>query len=124
MRDEDLEEVAESVESIAPRVLGIIVATVVVLCGVGWIAEGSEFFLAKVFAPKEEAVRRETFEQSKAYQEGVAQDLEQLRIEYARARSADERQAIAAAARHKASGYTGSLPADVQAFVDQVRGAP
>lgn len=40
------------------------------------------FGLFKTFAPKYEQVRRETFEQSQAYNEGMRRDLESIRNEY------------------------------------------
>ena len=48
----------------------LIIAVVLGAFALGWIATGNEFFLTKTFAPKFEAVRRTTFEQSKAYNEG------------------------------------------------------
>ena len=49
------------------KVVGSVLGIVVVCLGFGWIATGNDFFLYKVFAPKYEQVRRETFEQTKSY---------------------------------------------------------
>ena len=51
-----------------------------VVCGVGWLAQGNDFLLFQFFAPKYEAVRRETFEQSKAYNQGMIQELQKHAI--------------------------------------------
>lgn len=42
-----------------------VIAAIVVLLGITWGLQGADFFLYKTFAPKYEAVRRDTFEQSK-----------------------------------------------------------
>ena len=96
----------------------LIIAVVLGAFALGWIATGNEFFLTKTFAPKFEAVRRTTFEQSKAYNEGVAQELRSAQLDYARAKSDTERQAIASYALHQTGGYdTSKLPPDLQSFV-------
>ena len=69
------------------------------------------------FAPKEEALRREVVEQSKAYRDGVIQDLNQLRIDYAKA-DPEVKPALASAIRHRAAGLPEEdMPADIAAFV-------
>lgn len=55
-----------------------------------FVVQGSDFFLYKTFAPKYEAVRRETFEQSKAYNEGMSQELFQYQRDYQLASSAQK----------------------------------
>lgn len=50
----------------------------VFILGLGWIAEGNDFFMYKFFAPKQEAVRRQVLEQSKAYRQGSVQRLNTL----------------------------------------------
>jgi hypothetical protein len=44
----------------------------------GWVIQGNDFFMYKVFAPKYEQVRRETYEQTKSYKQGSAQRLNTL----------------------------------------------
>jgi len=56
--------------------------TVVLLLLPVWLIQGNNFFLYKVFAPQYEQVRRETFEQSKAYTQGMAQHLAKQMQEY------------------------------------------
>ena len=51
------------------KITTIIFSGILVLGGILsliWITTDNQFFLYKFFAPREEAVRRETFEQSKA----------------------------------------------------------
>lgn len=92
-----------------------------VLIGGGWIVEGNEFFLYKFFAPKQEAVRREVFEQSKAYNQGVAQELEGAEMDYAHA-DADQKAAIRSVVLHRVADYDESkLTPDLREFVDTLR---
>lgn len=70
-----------------------------------------------MFNPQFEQVRRDTFEQSKAYRDGMAQELRALQIEYIKA---DEKikPALAAAILHKAAGVPqDALPYDLFVFI-------
>ena len=99
----------------------LFLGAVIVLMGSMWIVYGNEFFLAKFFGPKNEQTRRETFEESKAYNEGMAQELRRMQLEYVKA-SPDQKQAIASIILHQTAGYdTTKLPPDLQRFVDDVK---
>jgi hypothetical protein len=90
--------------------------------GIAWAVQGSQFFMYKWFAPKEEAVRRETFEQSKAYNEGMLQQLRKAQIDYAKAQTSEEKLAIGSYVLHQVAGYDESrLPPDLRQFVSQLR---
>ena len=69
------------------------------------------------FAPKEEALRREVVEQSKAYRDGVIQDLRLLQVDYIKA-DPSVKPALASAIRHRATGLDeADMPSDVSAFL-------
>src|SRR4051812_16187485 len=72
------------VKTIIMWVMGIILFSIVV----GWMVQGNDFFLYKVFAPKREAVRREVYEQTKSYKQGSTQRLGTLCSQVATADSA------------------------------------
>lgn len=55
-----------------------IILMLAVLMGLGWLFQGNDFFMYKVFAPKYEQVRRETYEQTKSYRQGSTQRLNEL----------------------------------------------
>lgn len=98
---------------------------VIVGCLVGVVilfaATGSDFFMYKWFAPRQEAVRREVFEQSKAYNEGMAQEIESAQMEYVRA-TPEQKASLGSIILHKVAGYDVSkLPPDTQAFITQLR---
>ncbi len=50
----------------------------VVIFSLDWIVMGHNFFLYKFFAPRQEAVRREVYENTKSYHQGNIQRLNSL----------------------------------------------
>ena len=105
----------DAITWIAGIVLGI-----AVVVGLGWLFTGNALFLKSFFDPKFEQVRRTTFETSKAYRDGMAQELRALQIEYVKA---DERikPALASAIRHKAAGVPDdALPTDLAIFIKEL----
>ena len=107
--------------------MGWLMGLVVVCLGLAWLVQGNDFFLAKVFSPKMEAVRRETFEESKAYNDGMAQELDAMRFDYLKAKP-EQQAALASVILHRAAAYdVAKLPPDLRAFVEKLRasqGAP
>jgi hypothetical protein len=104
------------------KTAAIILASIIGLLAVAWLIQGNDFFLYSVFAPKYEAVRRQTFEQTKSYNEGVAQELRSAQLDYARAKTDAEKQALASYVLHQVAGYdTNKLPPDLQSFVSQLQ---
>jgi hypothetical protein len=90
--------------------------------GIGWAVQGNQFFMYKVFAPKEAAVQREVFEQSKSYNEGKLQELRKAQLDYAKAATPEQKLAIGSYALHQVAGYDESrLPEDLKQFVQQLR---
>ncbi len=101
---------------------GIVGALIVVLA-LGWAVQGSNFFMYKVFAPEYEQVRRETFEESKAYNQGMIQELQNMQFEYVQA-SDEHKAALADLILHRAADYDMDdvrVPSDLQAFVNQLK---
>lgn len=88
---------------------------------IAFVIQGTDFFLYKTFAPRQEAARREVFEQSKAYRDGLMQELRSAQIDYAKAASPQQRQAIGSLVLHDAAGFNGDLPPDLDSFVRKVR---
>jgi len=94
---------------------------IVLMLGLGWIATGNDFFLYKYFAPKQEAVRREVFEQSKAYNQGMIQDLRAYQVAYINA-DTNHQAALANVILHQFADYPyDKLPYDLQQFMQTVR---
>jgi len=97
--------------------LGVLVA----MAALAFAIQGTDFILYRTFAPRREAVRREVFEQSKAYRDGLMQELRSAQIDYAKASTPQQRQAIGSLVLHDAAGFGGDLPPDLDAFVRAVR---
>lgn len=94
---------------------------VVTILGLTWILQGNDFFLTKAFAPKYEAVRRETFEESKAYNQGMIQELQNMQFQYVQA-APDAKDALASIILHRVADYdVNKLPPDLKNFVEVLR---
>ena len=89
-----------------------------------WVVQGNDFFLYRAFAPKYEQVRRETFEQSKAYRQGMVQELQNMQFQYEQADPA-HRQALASIILHRVADVDGCcpgiIPPDLRAFIDKLK---
>ena len=97
--------------------IGIVVGFLVVVFGIGWIVQGNDFFMYKFFAPKYEQVRRETFEQTKSYNQGMIQELQNMQFEYIKA-DPEHQKALASLILHRAADYPeDKMPADVRDFI-------
>ena len=96
-------------------------AALICILGLGWIGTANDWAMFKVFAPKMEQVRRETFEQSKAYNQGMIQDLRGMQIEYIQAPK-DAKGAIGSVILHRYADYPNDkLPEDLQVFMSELR---
>jgi hypothetical protein len=93
----------------------------VALIALGWFFAGNNLAMMKVFMPAQEQVRRETFEQSKAYQEGMVQELRAMQFEYVKAAPA-HKAALASVIRHRVADFPiGELPADLRVFLKEIQ---
>jgi len=102
----------------------------VVLAGIGiltgilcltWVFQGNDFFMYRVFAPGYEQTRRQVFEQSKAYNQGMLQELENMQLEYLKA-SPEGKDAMASIILHRASEYgEAKLPSDLRIFIADLK---
>ena len=98
---------------------GVLVA---ILC-LMWVVQGNGFFMYQVFAPKYEQVRRDTFEQSRAYNQGMIQELQNMQFEYVRA-TPEQQDALASIILHRAADFDTSqqhVPSDLRLFVEDLR---
>ena len=100
------------------------VLVISVLFGLAWAAEGNNFFMYKFFAPKQEAVRREVFEKSKAYNQGMVQELENMQFDYTKEKDPDAKAALRSVILHRASGYNmddPSVPKSLITFISELK---
>jgi hypothetical protein len=102
------------------KYVGLSILALAALIGLGWLFAGNNLALRKVFAPAHEQVRRETFEESKAYRDGMVQELRAMQFEYLKAD--DSRKAgMANVIRHRLAGFPEeALPRDLQDFIHTI----
>jgi len=102
---------------IAGYVLAIIAAFVFVfslMFGLTWLGIEWRGF----FGPKRAAVERQIFQETRSYNQGMTQQLSRYRLEYMRATSNDERDAIASTVRVMFSEYDDSeLDPELRSFL-------
>ncbi len=102
---------------------GIVVGAMALaaLGGAAWLATEGSYRLSATYAPRFEDVRRTTFERSRTFQEGTVRDLDNLRMEYLRAGTDAQRQAIADTVRHRLADIDlDALPPQTHDFVRQM----
>ena len=100
------------------------VGALVAILALSWVFMGNEFFLYKYFAPKQEAVRRQVFEQSRAFNQGMVQELQNMQFEYVKEKDPDAKAALASVILHRTSGYNMDdpiVPPDLRQFVVQLK---
>jgi NAD/NADP transhydrogenase alpha subunit len=98
-------------------------AAMTVIVVLGFLVQGSDFALYKFFAPKMEQARRDTFEQSKAYNDGMAQDLQAMAFEYAKA-TPEQKPALASVVLQRTAAYDlKQLSPELRGFVLDLRAA-
>lgn len=101
--------------------IGAVLAFFGVVFGIAFMTEGTDVALARVFNPAREEVRRQTFEHSRAYREGMAQELQAMQMEWIRAEPA-QKNALASVILHRTAGVELDwLPQDLQQFVTKLR---
>jgi hypothetical protein len=88
----------------------------------GWVIRLQSLAQDSVFAPREEALRRRVFEESAAYRQGMAQELQAMQLQYIGTSDPEAKAALAAVVRHRTAGYDiQNLPQNLQAFVMSLR---
>ncbi len=79
------------------------------------------FVVYKTLAPATEQVRREVFEQSMAYNDGMAKELDAMHFEYVQADD-EHKAALASVILHRVSGYDFELlPSHIKSFITELR---
>jgi len=105
------------------KIVGIFLLLFVAGMAIDWIATGNDFFLYKFWAPKQEAVRRQVFEQTRSFNQGMIQELQNMQFQYVQADDA-HKDALASLILHRASGYNlndPDVPADLRSFIQKLK---
>jgi hypothetical protein len=97
------------------------VAVLAGLFALGWASGYNNLLYTRYFAPRHEAVRREVIEESKAYNQGMVQNLRQMQAEYNRA-DMTGKAALASTIVHQSADYDEErLPQDLRRFIACLR---
>ena len=87
----------------------------------GFLIQGTDFFLYKTFAPRMENVRREVFEGTKSYNQGMVQQIRGYKMSFETA-SPEHREALRQSIVHSTADYdVDKLPADLRVWIAQLR---
>lgn len=93
------------------------------IIGCFWVVRANFVSMDGFFAPKEEQIRRKTFEESNSYNKGFWQELRSMQMEYIKA-DPKQKQALASIILHRAAGYDeNKLPQDLRDFLAELRRA-
>jgi hypothetical protein len=108
------------------KITGLAIVCFVGIIGLTWIIQGHDFFFYKFWAPKYENVKREVFENTKSYKQGVQQELTNAYTSYYKTGvSESERESIAAVALQQIADLPDenfeSLPGHLKKFVNMLR---
>jgi hypothetical protein len=102
-------------------IVGAFIGSVVLILLLTWAIQGNDFFMYQYFGPRYEQTRREIFEQSKAYNQGMQQELSNMQFEYYKA-SPEHKQALASIILHRAADFDETrLTPDLRAFITQLK---
>jgi len=101
--------------------IGLGLLAVIIILGLSWAFTGNDFFLAKIFAPKMEQVRHDTFKGSQAYNDGVATQLQSFQFKYEQSNDEAKGALAPIILKYVAAYDTNKLPSELQAFVSKLR---
>jgi len=108
------------------RIIGTILVmtlSITMLLGMIWLFQGNDFFIYSYFGPKYEQTRRTIFEQSKAYNQGMVQELQNMQFQYVQANT-EHKDALADLILHRAADFDFTdprIPSDLRRFVSDLR---
>jgi hypothetical protein len=102
------------------KIIGLTLLGFIVLLGFVWIAEGNDFFMYKVFAPAQAAVERQTFEQTKSYNQGMIQTLRSEQLQYENGDDKTKDMVAAYVWGQYADYNQDMLPGDLKNFMSEV----
>ena len=103
------------------KMFGFVICFFMVLFSLMWMIQGNAFFMYKFFAPKQEQVRREVFEETKSYRQGMVQELQNMQFEYVKA-SPEHKSALRGIILHRAADFPpNDMPYDLAMFINQLK---
>ena len=77
---------------------------IVLLCFTGFVLNYTGLVSYQFFGPKYEAARRNVFEETKSYRDGLRRDFDNLYIQYETEKDPDAKAAVLSVIKHRAYG--------------------
>ena len=104
------------------KTFGIVIGSLVAIVLLSLFIQGNDWFVYKVFAPRYESVRRETYEQSKAYNTGMVQELQNMQFDYEKTTDSKAKAALASIILHRSADYpVEKMPTDLRTFIESLK---
>ena len=106
------------------KATGIGVLVLIGFLGLGWVLMGNSFFLYKFFAPRQAAVERQVFENTRSFTQGMIQELENMHFEYEKATNPEVKASLRSIILHRVAGFNLNDPAvsvQLRAFISQLK---
>jgi len=101
--------------------VGAAILAIILFLGLDWAIQGNQFFLYKYWGPKNEAVRRQVFEQTKSYRQGMAQEVRNYRIQYQTATKEQKAALRSVILQETADFDLDQLPPDSRQWLESLR---
>lgn len=105
-----------------PRAVGAILAVLVIVYGLGFLATGGDLAIYRFWAPKRANAEREVFVQTQGYVQGKIDYLSRLRLDYEGSAGAQRESLRRLILSEAASVDNAKLPADLAGFVQSLKG--
>lgn len=106
------------------KAIGFAALGLAAVLAITWIAQGNDWFMYRFFGIRYENTRRQIFEQSRAFNQGMVQELENMEVEYTTSKDPKAKEALASVILHRASGYNMDdpiVPAELRTFVQGLK---
>lgn len=107
------------------KIVGYIILGLACVAGLAFFFAGLGTSVRAVFEPKNVAIDNQVFRQSQQFNDGMARDLDNMRMQWADpATTQAQKDIIRDTIIHRYAGYDAvNLPADLQVFLNQVKGS-
>lgn len=99
-------------------IAAIIMAIVFLIVMGGWAIRSCSTVDKATLGAVDQELDRRNFERSQSYREGLRRDFDELMLQYAKARSDDERAVVMSILKHRVAGAPPeAVPQDVKDFI-------
>jgi hypothetical protein len=99
------------------KTVGLSVLGLLAFLALGWVLVANDTAMLKVFGPARAEIRRETFEQTKSFRDGVIHELRSMQFTYLKA-TEDQKPGLASVIKHQAVQLQASaMPKDLADFI-------